>query len=109
MTKSILDQLDEADKAATPAPYGLDADGNIFKQSTVVIRDLDNPNKFDHIVIHRQTQDEYLHYLMRNHIRPLLDLAKAAEAYRAYNSVCACIHCKMMDEALVKLKGEGGE
>jgi hypothetical protein len=75
MTKSILDQLDEAEKAATPGPWVSDV------QSVTVSYNL--PSPYQHNVAFGSTpKHAELIALMRNNIRALIDVAKAAEALK---------------------------
>lgn len=103
MTKSILDQLDEAEKAATPGPWPSYWDEDIASQIRV--------NGLIRPIIPQS--DAELIALMRNNIRILIDVARAAENYVKRTKECAhatvyhCARCNIK-QAFTKLNG-GGE
>ena len=73
--KAILEQLDEAEKAANPWPWaaGNEAVWNVWPEGEC--------NSQDCIAEFVKDNDAKLIALMRNYIRNLLDVAKAAENY----------------------------
>ena len=119
MSKSILDQLDELDKAATPGPWPCWADPDIASQiSIAAIRFANDPpvGLLRPVVM---PSDAELIALMRNNIRALIDVARAAEivaplfeervlntiegvwGFNKYESAV-----RLFNKALAKLKGD---
>lgn len=109
--KSILEQLDEAEKAATPGPWlacgdilngcvAISAKGVIRKD---LFRSYDSPNM-------QSADDARLVAACRNNIRALIDIAKAAEGFVFDKNGRLLGHYKddeiKMFNALAKLNGD---
>ncbi len=100
MSRFILDQLDEAEKAATQGPWEFKA--SLYTQGNIWIpTEGDLFIQFPHT---NTTADTEIICLMRNNIRGLIDVARAAEGIVKDGSGFVKYHD--LHEALSKLRGD---
>lgn len=107
MSKSILEQLDEAEKAATAGKWTAD-DGMVILDATDNEHAWwSNPGQYKSDVSDSDCDAELI-ALMRNNIRSLLDVAKAAESYRkaVYDDNPYHDEYAKLLKALAKLRGD---